>query len=218
MLRIRLRQFFVLMLCCSMVFTPVFAADQLALPPTDINSPEIIHKPVIETLKAGHLKPITATVTDNVGLKSVTLYYRSIGSERYHPISMYRIGDSNQFSVTLDEQYYKAPGIEYYIQATDTVENSLLHGYAFSPMTLVIQDVGTSTPGTEFGANSANDAAAVDLGDTIGEKGSRYKWLWIGLGVLAVGALASGSGGGDNPPPSSSSLDLTVPTPESNGN
>jgi len=197
----------VLMLCCSMIYTPVFAADQLVLPPDDTDSPEITHEPIIETLKTGNVIPINAIVTDNVGVKSVILFYRQAGAERYQQVNMQRIGDSDQYSATLDEQYYTAPGVEYYIQAMDLAGTRLLQGYAFSPLKIAIEG------GEVLTADKPPEAPPQS------EESNYKKWVWIGLGVLAVGALASSGGGGsDSSPPPTSILDLTVPTPTTNNN
>jgi len=171
----------------SLIFSPLVHADaQLTLPATDVTAPNVVQAPITKPVASGSSQEITATVTDDTGVKSVILFYRAVGASSYNRKTMLRIVGSDNYSAVIDHMPNK--GLEYYIQAEDTQGNSVLHGYSFSPLVIHTEE---SMPGIKPEAVAQTGAE--------GEKkttSSNYKWLWIGLGVLAVGALAGGGGGG----------------------
>ena len=167
---------------------PLIRVSQLTLPPRDRIKPIISHEEkYINTVKKDADHPITVTVTDNVGVKQVTLYYRTIGTEEYQRRAMDNIVNTDDYHATIKSDQIKPPGVEYYVQAMDNAGNTLLHGYSFSPLSV---------------KTTNGDAAPVTSGDTAAilatEEGSSYTWLWVGLGVLAVGLVAAADGGGDD--------------------
>ena len=209
MLKMIIRKALVVFLCQALVFTPLLNAAQLSLPSGDLVAPEITQEKYINTVKTGADHQITVTVTDNVGVKQVTLYYRIIGTEEYKRMSMDNIVNTDDYHATLKSDQIKAPGVEYYVQAMDNAGNTLLHGYSFSPLSV---------------KTTNGDAATVASGDTAAilasEEESSNTWLWIGLGVLAAGlvAAAGGGGGGDEPTsggdvPTTGTLTITGTTP-----
>lgn len=173
-----------------LVFSPIVQAqqgDQLALPAPDPIAPVVVHEPAAEGTAAGEPLAISATVTDNVGVSTVTLFYRAVGEESYKRVQMRRIGTTDMYMATVAADEVREPGVEYYIQASDTAGNSLLHGYSFSPLR-----VGVA-------AAMAPVAAAPSATGAQAKKEGGVNWLWIVLGVGAVAALAaSGGGGGGN--------------------
>jgi len=186
-----LRLCLVLLLSESLIFSPLLYAEQLSLPSGDLVAPEVTHTPDTTAMTSGSNKIIKANVTDNVGIKSVILFYRLKGSENYDRLNMSRQGgSSDEYVVEIKD--LSSPGIEYYIQATDLAGNTLLHGYAFSPLAVNVK-LPPSVPETTV-AQSEAESTTTTLAAESSEKS--YKWLWIGLGVLAVGAIAAGSGGG----------------------
>jgi hypothetical protein len=182
-------------LCVGFIYTPILQAAQLSLPSGDLVAPEVSHEVIPDSLEAGSSVQIKATVTDNVGVKSVTLFYRTKGEEEYKRITMNRIGESNEYAVTLGKKDLIEPGIEYYIQAMDLAGNSLLHGYSFSP--LAVNVVAPTAPA----AKPPEAEAVAEEGETIREEPQAEKkktktWLWIALGAVAVGVIAAAAGGG----------------------
>ncbi len=168
-------------------------ADKLALPAADVIAPVVEQNDFVSKIESGKDHKIRVTATDNVAIKSVILYYRDMGAGVYQTKTMHKIIDTDDYETTLDAEEITGDGIEYYIQATDTAGNTLLLGYAFSPLTILVD----------------RHAADIQLADTAAstviepvkkiEKERSYKWLWIGLGVLAAGAaIAANSGGGDS--------------------
>lgn len=204
MLKHSARVFLSITLIQSLVFSPIANADQLALPANDLTAPDIVHEPITTRAKEGTAQVFSATVTDNIQVKAVTLFYRAVGAQEYNRKPMRRNLDSNEYTTTIEN--IPATGVEYYIQAEDTQGNSVLHGYSFSPLILHAESAGGDSA-TETAAE--NDTATGD-GEPASSSGVN-KWVWVGLGVLAVGAIASSSSGGDKK--SSSTGTVTVETP-----
>jgi hypothetical protein len=212
-----LRLFIAWLLCAAFVYTPILQAAQLSLPSGDLIAPEVSHEVIPGTLEAGSSLQIKATVTDNVGVKSVTLFYRTKGTQEYKRIAMNRLDNADEYAVTLGKSELVEPGIEYYIQAMDLAGNSLLHGYSFSPLTVSV--VPPAAPKAEAPAAVAKEAQPA--GETIREEPQVEKkksktWLWIALGALAVGAIAAaagGGGGGDDGGGGTGTVVINSPTP-----
>lgn len=209
-----LRHLVVALLCNSLIFLPIAsvrAADSLTLPSGDLIAPIIKHTPITTKLLVGEKPTVKATVTDNVGVQRVTVFYRHIGSDNFQRKQMAPEIGSTSYSTTLPKA--TVPGIEYYIQAVDKAGNSILHGHTFSPL---VVGVTTKAP-----AQSQSSLAATSGQPE--EKRGISKWVWIGVGVLALGAAAAsggggGSSGGEPPPagldePSTGTITLSAPTP-----
>ncbi|NOZ51540.1 MAG: hypothetical protein GXP08_00125 [Gammaproteobacteria bacterium] len=204
-----LRLCLILLLSKSLAFSPLLYAEQLSLPSGDLIAPEVSHTPDTTPVAAGSNKIIKATVKDNMSIKSVILFYRAKGDQHYKRLNMSRMDNAtDQYLVEIVD--LARPGIEYYIQATDLAGNTLLHGYAFSPLTI---NVSPNTNVTEK-ENELTKMTAIESNE------KSNKWLWIGLGVLAAGALAANSsgGGGSNggttgKPEDSASVIISAPIP-----
>ena len=131
----------------SILFSNLIYAEQLSLPAADVSAPEVEHEPISGPLPTGAAHQIKATVKDNVGVDGVSLFYRRLGESQYQRKAMLREAqDSDIFSITLGAKVLSAPGIEYYIQATDLAGNSVLYGYSFEPIKLsVVSDSQATT-------------------------------------------------------------------------
>ena len=203
-----LRSFIVAIISSSLIFLPLVnanAAEGLALPSGDLIAPEIQSPPITKKIPPGERTTINATVTDNVGVKNVTIFYRNMGATDFKRKEMMRELGTEDYSVTLSEMI--EPGIEYYIQATDQAGNTILHGHTFSPLTLTVSSDALPQEG--------QDAMAAAPQDEKAEKKGISKWVWIGLGVLAVGAIAASGGdsGGGTTEPTTGTITITGPTP-----
>jgi len=165
--------------------SPLLFAEQLSLPSGDLEAPTVKHTPLTHAAPAGTRTKITAIVTDNVGVKSVILFYRKIGTSKYKRKAMINKGKST-YTAVMTEKEMLSPGLEYYIQATDLAGNNLLHGYSFSPLVFNIDN--TTTP------IHKSPAIAQATQDT--EKSGISKWVWIGLGAVALAGAGGGGGGG----------------------
>jgi hypothetical protein len=207
MLKRILKTGIIIFVCNALVYTPLLRAEQLSLPSGDLVAPEITQEIYEQSVPPDSDHEIQVKVTDDVGVKHVTLYYRVIGKDEYQRRSMQKVEKSDYYKATVNADEIKPPGIEYYVQAVDLAGNTLLHGYSFSPLSVKI-DSAAAQPDL---AGSTLPAAL----ETDEEKKGVSKWVWIGLGALAVGALAlsGGSSGGDSPPPSDATLSVTASEP-----
>ncbi len=203
-----LRSLLVTVINCSLIFLPmhyvtaVNAAEALALPAGDLVAPEIKSPQINTKVAPGESIIVNATVTDNVGVRNVTLFYRNTGAIDFKRVEMSRKQVTDNYAVTLPEVI--EPGVEYYIQATDLAGNTVLHGHTFSPLTISVSSDSTPLAETEEAVALVPDEAPAKKGVS--------KWVWIGLGVLAVGAAASGGGGGGGGS-TTGTVTITGPTP-----
>jgi len=174
----------------TLSITGITQADQFALPATDtdIIAPVVTQKNHVGTIAAGEDHQILVTVTDNMAIKSVILFHRGVGHSEYQAITMRNVADTDDYVVTIRADQISVEGLEYYIQAADSAGNTLLHGYAFSPVIIAIKPPVADTTLT----------ASTDPQPKPAKETSYKKWLWIGLGALAVGAIAGGGGGGSD--------------------
>lgn len=172
------------------IVSGVAHADQLALPAADVTAPVMEQKNMVNKIAPGEDHQILVTATDNVAIKNVILFYRNIGDNVYRNKVMRNVPDTDDYSVTFSASELHGDGLEYYIQATDNAGNTLLLGYAFSPIAVLVEHPVVNE---QVASSSAMDSTTPEKKY---ESEKSYKWLWIGLGVLAVGALASSSGGG----------------------
>lgn len=193
----------VLFFCHALAFSPVLRAAQLSLPSGDLTPPEITQPKYIDKVSSGKSHKISVVVTDNVAVKQVMLFYRVIGTERYQRLQMQNQPKSNQYYAIIHANKIKQPGIEYYIQAVDRAGNSLLHGYAFSPLS--VKTINNDA----LAANTQNGSKPKDDDDSIFSN----KWFWIGLGVLVAGAAAGGGGGGGGGEPTDTGSTVVVSAP-----
>lgn len=202
-----LKKAIALFICHALAFSPLLQAAQLSLPSGDLTPPEITQPKYIDKVEKGQPHKITVLVTDNVAVKQVMLFYRTIGTERYQRLRMQNKAKTSQYYAIIHANKIKKPGIEYYIQAVDAAGNSLLHGYAFSPLSV------KTTGGDVVAANTQNaKPRSEDDDDSI----FTNKWFWIGLGVLVAGAAAGGGGGGGGggePTDTGSTVVVSAPLP-----
>ena len=106
------------------------------VPPTpDTTPPEIAHTPVTVAL-SGEEITISATVTDDRAVASVTLYYRQIGEVGYKSLAMSPVGAT--YSATIPASDVVEPGLEYYIVALDTSSNEATSGTAENPNVITV--------------------------------------------------------------------------------
>ena len=201
------RMMLVALLSVFFVLFPVVQAAELALPSGDLIAPAIKHTPIEKDIYAGQQVDIKATVTDNVGVKNVTLFYRDANAVEFKRLKMNR--DLDSFVYTTQLTATDSAGLEYYIQATDLAGNTLLFGYSFSPLTIAVVPAAMDAIATDN--SNTTVATSVKVGE---EKSGISKWVWIGLGVVVAGAALSGDGGGNDPePPPTGTLTISGPTP-----
>lgn len=170
----------------SLIFPGVSSGQAIGMQRADTIPPTVTHTPLSE-FPAGMPIRIQATVTDNVGIKEVTVFYREAGSSVYQRMTMLEAPGRDIYSVDLPAA--AGSRIEYFIQATDLAGN-IAPEQLVEPYVIALRPVDVATTGIgQAGAESAQK-------DATGLKGVN-KWVWIGLGVVAAGVLlSSGDGGG----------------------
>ncbi len=100
----------------------------------DIISPKVIQDSYHSLVVYGFDYEVMVTVTDNIGVKQVVLYYRNIGDKKFKPRIMLNPILKDDYTATVRANEISALGIEYYIQAKDMAGNTLLHGLKFTPL------------------------------------------------------------------------------------
>ena len=187
-MKIILLRMFSLIFFLQVVSPPLLAA-QLGLQAPDIEPPAILFDAGSAEIEEG-IKTFTATVTDNVGVASVTLYYKGVTDVAFKPREMKQSStDPNVYSAKISLDAVISDKIEIYIRADDVSGNSIFEGQKFSPLayTIVPADAGkVITPVTEPPADEEEEGM------------STLTMILIGLGVAA---LAGGGGSSDSPPP-----------------
>ena len=185
------------------------ADQELALPGADLIAPEIKYTPKTQ-FKPGELIRIEATVTDNVGVAEVNLFYRSTGDPEYRRVKMAHKDNTDLYWAVLPTN--AGPQVQYYLQASDQAGNILLRGRSFDPLTLTIP--ATEVAGTQVlePAKKPKPAPAKKTGIS--------KWVWIAAGVVVAGVAGavalSGGGGGDSTntgPAGATTVTVHGPTP-----
>jgi len=135
--------------------TPVYTITVSA----DTTPPMMTHTPVTSA-NAGEAITITATITDNVGVQSATLYYRKTGDTAYTSVAMVAAGST--YTAVIPASAVTTAGIQYYISATD----------------------GTNTA-TAPAANPTTTPYSV----SVTEQGG-LPWLWIIIIIVIVVVIA----------------------------
>ncbi len=146
--------------------------------PVDTIPPAISHTPLTEA-PPGLPLTLYADVTDNVGIKEVTLYVRNIGETEYVSKTMtHTTGD--RYSATIAGSQVSSPGLEYYIEADDGVSTvrtgrpDYAHQVAVEDrpvVTIVSPDhgpTGGGTPVTISGSNFKAEATVTFGGAVAG--------------------------------------------------
>ena len=103
----------------------------------DTLAPSIIHNPVISATTSSKVG-ISATVTDNVQVTQVTLFYRTTGTESWSSMEM--TPNNSKYSAYLSADAVTTAGLEYYIVATDGNSSAYAGGRdASNPYSITIQ-------------------------------------------------------------------------------
>jgi autotransporter-associated beta strand protein len=114
----------------------------------DTIPPQITHTPITSSAPAVAVT-IRADVTDNLAVTGVTLYSRVLGTSTFSSRPM-TLTTANRYSATIDAGSVVAPGVEYYLAATDGV-STVYSGLAVQPYLIRVVDaplVTSITPAT----------------------------------------------------------------------
>lgn len=166
----------------------------------DTAAPTLIHRPAATGGPAGELQTFVARASDELELRSVTLFYRQGVQSTFQSIEMRRLFDSiDEYMIAIETARGGAPSVEYYIVAKDASGNQRSRGSQRAPLQLNLLPPATL-------AQSAPASVA-------GAAPSARSWIIGAAALLAVFALASG--GGDSGAASGDTVPLTIfsPTP-----
>lgn len=105
----------------------------------DTLEPTIYHTPVNQGYAENNLV-ISCTASDNMQIASVTLYYRTVGSDTWKSLTMSKVND--KYSATIFGSELSLAGLEYYVVASDGV-NTVSKGTAETPYNVVIKDASS---------------------------------------------------------------------------
>ncbi len=182
------------------VVSPSVMAAQLGLPAPDIEPPTILFNEGNTVIEEG-IKTFSATVTDNIGVANVTLYFKSPADIAFKPRKMNpSSADPNIYTVEIEIDSVITSKLEIYIRADDVSGNSIFEGQKFSPLTYTV--IPSASAGKVI--TSVTEPPAEE------EEGmSTLSIILIGLGVAAL--AGSGGGGGDGP--STGSVTITSDLP-----
>jgi autotransporter-associated beta strand protein len=147
-----------------------------AAAPLDTIPPVISHT-ALPSAVPNFAVTIRADITDNLAVQGVTLHYRAIGETTYQTRAM-TLTTGDRYTASLDAGTMTAPGVEYYISATDGV-TTVYHGLAAQPHRISVVDrpvvttitpaIGPSTGGTSVTIVGSNfkAGASVTMGGAV---------------------------------------------------
>ena len=162
----------------------------------DTSAPIIRHAP-IGTIAAGGTADVDATVTDDVGVRSVTLWSALSGAGAFTAQPMIPVGENLYRGVLSAEGLAPSEGIDYYITATDGT-NEESRGFEFDPFTVSVTAAPTETPIASSTAGGGTIGETTVGGEpAVREGGTSRVWYVLGA-VLAVGLVAGLAGGGSS--------------------
>lgn len=101
----------------------------------DSMAPNVYHTP-ISVAYLGFNLMVSATVTDNVGAQSVTLYYRVKGADTFQETLMQ--ASNSKYTAMIPAASITSEGLEYYIDAFDGI-NHTYSGSNVSPHQVIVQ-------------------------------------------------------------------------------
>jgi len=189
-----LRRALVALVSLSLCFPGMSSGQAIGIRTGDSVPPEIRHVPPTEFPEGMPIR-IQATVTDDVGVSEVTLFYRTEGDVPFQSVKMVEAPGSDIYSADLPDT--AGPRIQYFIQALDAAGNIAVPNRSSQPYLITLPTM--SAQANDIITEPAAEPEPEPI--SVAKKEIGAKWLWVGFGVLAVGVLASsGSGGGSSAP------------------
>lgn len=150
-----------------------------AATPLDTIPPVIVHDPV-QGAAPGLPLQIFADVTDNVAVRSVSLYFRRTGTTTYSSKEMSK-GTGNRYAATMEGSLLQSPGLDYYIEATDGI-STVKNGRPDNPNQVIITDAPKVTVVSPTSGSAGGGTEVIITG-------SNFK---TGASVLFGQSVASG--------------------------
>ena len=170
-----MKRLVVLLMIGSLPFASVFYSVVLCA--ADLSAPIVRLSLDLESHKEGVSIPVSATVTDNQRLKQVVLRFRLSGSsDEFLFIPMKKDAASQLYSTSIPGNKVMAPGVEYFVEASDAEGNISQQPFPTHPHVVMIAGVRSAT---------------------IARK--KINWWWVLAGVAAVGVVAGADSNSDSP-------------------
>lgn len=101
----------------------------------DIVAPEISTIKVPEMVYPGSELKMEINASDDLGIKSVVVYFRQKGERQYSKLQMTHVPGTNKYYLEINN--VPSAGIEYYIEAIDLAGNLVRNGQDVSPLKVV---------------------------------------------------------------------------------
>lgn len=129
---------YIALIAALLGISPVVFSAQTDGGKLDVVAPEIKRVIVPSEVYSGSSITFKVKVADNVGIKSVVLYYRFPDSAgQYKKLTMMHKPAIDEYQLTIDD----IPGakMEYYVEVMDAGGNVVFHGSSFSPISIDVQ-------------------------------------------------------------------------------
>lgn len=162
----------------------------------DIAAPVITHTPVTSGKSSEDLT-ISAVIADDRGVSSANLYYRTKGQTVYKTISMTKSG--NDYTAVIPKAELDPAGLEYYLEAKDSVNTATYPEDVTSPCQVVISSVDitgpavtgvTPAPGDATGDNKRPEISA-SFSDPSGIDVSSVKLYLDNTDITSLSAVSA---------------------------
>jgi hypothetical protein len=101
----------------------------------DIVAPEISTIKVPDMVSPGSELKMEINASDDLGIKSVVVYFRQKGERQYSKLQMTHVPGTNKYYLEINN--VPSAGIEYYIEAIDLAGNLVRNGQDVSPLKVV---------------------------------------------------------------------------------
>lgn len=178
-----------------------------AATPIDTIPPAISHTPVTQA-PPGLSLSLFADVTDNVGVQNVTLFYRAMGATPYQSLAMVHT-TANRYSATIPGSAVTAPGLEYYIEASDGI-STVRSGRPEYPHQVIVSDRPTVISVTP-NRGPAGGGTAVTIAGSNFKPGATVTFGGAACGDVIVASSSQITC--STPPHYPSAVDVTVTNP-----
>lgn len=121
--------------------TESIPSGKIAIMSKDTMAPNLYHTPVYSAFTGSNLV-ISATVTDNLAVSTVRVFYRTTGAAEWKVALMNKLND--KYSAIIPADQITTEGLEYYLDATDGI-NITQKGSADAPYQITVQEAVSSS-------------------------------------------------------------------------
>lgn len=116
--------------------TESIPSGKIAIMSMDTMAPNIYHSPVASAFTGSNLV-ISATVTDNLNIAHVRVYYRTVGDTQWKTVQMNKLND--KYSAIIPAADISTAGLEYYLEAYDGISYTC-KGSADAPYAVTVRE------------------------------------------------------------------------------